>query len=334
MTCGWTCFSWDTRCDILRHVNKVEMVRKCARNYAEWGCSVHTLCRVKWIIFICKRNQLQQKERFVKKNGVLTSNSIRDTNLHEELGDEGQYCHPICWSTRAMEKYFFHFFLSLLFVFVDLDGWGFPIGSQGSRCKRFSIITPTLYSDRKFVSPFLPACPVIPHIQFWPFFGRPLSSRSPRFPVIFVNFGPTPLFSVVRSTFVRPKKSPKVFKFFSTENFGLCWAALSKMSGFTPYWILVNFGRPSWITRLIFQNVITPQHFEPPETPPKKHPQRNTPKETPPPSPPHRTLLSSLPSSPQKHPPSPPPTRNTPPPQGHTPPHHQETPPPQKQHPK
>ena len=78
-----------------------------------------------------------------------------DTNLHEEPGDEGQYCHPICWSTRAMEKYFFEYFLSLLFVFVDLGGWDFQFVSPGSWCKRFSIITPTLYSDQKFVSSFL-----------------------------------------------------------------------------------------------------------------------------------------------------------------------------------
>ena len=46
----------------------------------------------------------KKKRDSSKKKCELTSNSIRMRNNHEELGDEGQYCHPVCWSTRALEQ--------------------------------------------------------------------------------------------------------------------------------------------------------------------------------------------------------------------------------------
>ena len=56
---------------------------------------------------------------------------------------------------------------------------------------------------------------------------------------------------------------------------GMSLEVILKMSGFTPYWILADFGLPCWlVTLLTFQNVINPKH-------PQKHPHlKNTLKNT------------------------------------------------------
>ena len=64
-----------------------------------------------------------------------------------------------------------------------------------------------------------------PHVEFWPFLGRPLKDvrvlPHPKFSSI---FGPTPLFQLFEALFW---PNP-------TENSGLFWTALLKMSGLTP----------------------------------------------------------------------------------------------------
>ena len=52
-----------------------------------------------------------------------------------------------------------------------------------------------------------------------------------------------------------------MLNFYPTRNFGHFWAALLKMSGFTPPEILAIFG-PPLVTRLIFRNVMTRAHLD------------------------------------------------------------------------
>ena len=64
--------------------------------------------------------------------------------------------------------------------------------------------------------------------------GRPLKEVRFTPPEIFVNVGPISLFQLFEALFW-PKKRPNMLNIYPTENFCLFWAALLKMSGFTPY---------------------------------------------------------------------------------------------------
>ena len=70
----------------------------CRRKNDVRGVSVYTTRRLQWIAIDCKRNQLQQKKEQKKKWAHFQIHS--DAYYHEELGDEGQYSHAVCWSTR------------------------------------------------------------------------------------------------------------------------------------------------------------------------------------------------------------------------------------------
>ena len=102
MTFGWTCFYADMSCDSLSH-NVM-----CAQG---WKCRERVSCEVSLSarpVGYSGSLSTVTKPAVTKKQG----NKIKwahfqlhsDAYHHEELEDEGQYSHPVCWSTRALEQ--------------------------------------------------------------------------------------------------------------------------------------------------------------------------------------------------------------------------------------
>ena len=86
----------------------------------------------------------------------------------------------------------------------------------------------------------------------------------------FRQFWADPIFQLFEALFW-PKRRPKILNFYPTRNFGHFWAALSKMSSFTPPEILAIFWAPSFVTLLIFRNVMTREHLNTLNTKTPKH---------------------------------------------------------------
>ena len=105
----------------------------------------------------------------------------------------------------------------------------------------------TILNFGLFWAPLFSRC-FYPHNEFWPFLGLPPLLQDIRVlphPIFSLIFGPTPLFELLEALFW-PKRRPEILNFYPTRNFGHFWAALSKMSGFTPPEILAIFGPPPW----------------------------------------------------------------------------------------
>ena len=103
-TCDDMCMNillWDTCCDTLSH-NVM-----CAQG---WKCREIILCEMFLSTLpsvTVDRYRLYTKPTVTKKRAKKMWAHFQlhsDAYHHEELGDDSQYSHPLCWSTRALDK--------------------------------------------------------------------------------------------------------------------------------------------------------------------------------------------------------------------------------------
>ena len=97
MTCGWAVFSQ-------RHVLQHLLSYKCARKYACEGVLFTPAVGYSGSLSTVDETNCDKKEIRAKKKLWAHFQLHSDACHHEELEVEGQHCHPVCWSIRALDR--------------------------------------------------------------------------------------------------------------------------------------------------------------------------------------------------------------------------------------